>query len=146
MGEAIDTSGYVPMGAEHSRAAGRDLAGINWRWSDFSLFEQGYVEALLTDLDRARMASYRAAAWGSKGRSVPIRPAFSWLSPEALAMILVDCECAQHPDWTYSAHDGWHLWSDRQAGKWATLPPLRVSLSDDGKVHLSAQSQGSDDA
>lgn len=132
----LDTSGVVAcfptlrsswQGAEHLS------------WSDLSPFAQGYVEALFAELtrDMVRPLEGRGAGWGL--------PAFSDLSPEALAMILGDCEAYRaerdergpYPAAHWTAERGGDFWGSRQCGTWINFPPYTVSLGDDGKVRLA---------
>lgn len=145
----LDTSGFVRLRREGPWGVADDHA-----WSDLDPFTQGYIEALFADLDRARMARYRAAAWGSKERAVPIRAAFHWLAPETLARIMEDCGvrhsyyAAQHEG--IDKHAGLKFWRDRSVGCWAHAgqPPLAPYLGRDGKIYLRDQSasEGSDAA
>lgn len=111
-------------------------------WGDLSPFAQGYVEALIQCADAERRA---ARPFGQY-----LRLGFSDLSPEALAMILRDCEAmaGRFPAMRFTANDGFAFWGSRKAGfrtgadafHGATLngpfPPLRVYLDDAGKVRL----------
>lgn len=113
-GFTLDTAGAV----HGVVASDGDLAA--YLWPDLSPFMQGYVEALLR-------------ATGS---------AFSDLSPEALALILRDCEANREalaaigihgPGTAQSGADFWRL---RNTCKMTTFPPLVPFLADDGRVHL----------
>jgi hypothetical protein len=117
-----------------------DLIGYR-HWSDLTPFQQGYVEALLRALDAQRWQAYRASCAASPGRHlpVPLHPAFRWLSPEALALILRDCQRFTGGR-TWGADVGRGFWLDRQEGSYTNaldpFPPLTVTLSDAGKVEL----------
>lgn len=141
MGEVFDTSGEVfdvnPL-ADGSHAF--------WTWEHLTPFQRGYVEALLHHAHD--YLGLRA------GRYAPL--GFSDLSPEALAMILADCEAfsrAIGKDPSHNAGLGRRfyenrqsrfssLWSLHQAEFNAAFPPLRVFLSDDGKIHLQPEEAG----
>ncbi|MET3527264.1 hypothetical protein [Phenylobacterium koreense] len=122
----FDTSGYVwqPPGAKSIYKV---------RWEDLSPFEQGYVQALLRGVDLVgqwldTVDPYRA-------------PGFSDLAPEALAMILRDCEArapAYAASMRYPPSAGRSFWRVRQHGHVPTFPPLRVFLNDAGKVCLAS--------
>lgn len=140
------------MSIENLRAAGAveergsftlDTSGLvddpeGWgilEWSDLSPFAQGYVEALFESVVPVRDdgATVERCVWEVAG--------FRHLSPEAVEMILRDCElweqtrapCAIEAD----ADDGRELWRHRQANESAYLfPPYRIFLSDEGKVCL----------
>lgn len=136
----LDTSGQVAVG--RNPVWGLLTVGF----SDLPPFAQGYVEALLQSLDAARMAAYRAAPWGSKGREVPIPAAFSWLAPEALALILTDCgDYGRYFTGTKPHENGGHFWRNRQYGHLRDVtndgvtrhfPPLAPYLREDGKIDL----------
>lgn len=90
-------------------------------WSDLSPFAQGYIAAAL--------------------ESIGV-PEWSRLAPEALALILSDCETAPaiyRAKWPDMADAGRALWRDRQQGILSIfgIPPLRVYLDDAGNVRLS---------
>lgn len=116
---AFDTSGEVgpmPAGPYNERS---------FRWGDLSPFAQGYVEALLLEFGHT---------WSDDNGDLFV--SFSDLSPEALAMILRDCEA-----WTKvypKAASGQSFWRCRQEQlvKRPAFPPLRVYLNDAGKVCL----------
>lgn len=138
MGEfKLDTSGAVFIPDPRFPAGATRI-----RWEDLSPFAQGYVEASWREWGHL----HPGKVWGSL-----VKPfGFSDLSPEALSMILGDCEAHQK---TYGlpAGDprntarGRNFWVNRQTGMWAKtgaglvggFPPLRVWLDDDGKVELS---------
>lgn len=65
-----------------------------------------------------------------------LTPRLSDLHPEALAMILRDCEAllADLPHARNAAHDGMTAWDIRQHGGYREFRPLVVSLDDAGKV------------
>lgn len=114
---------------------------VVYTWSSLSPFAQGYVEALFGDLNGRRI---RATSDGLN----PYR--FSDLSPEALAMILADCErrlrhCPSEgsdpgPSFARTGEVprecGRRFWKWRQQGNTKNFPPLTPYLADDGKVHL----------
>jgi len=119
----LDTSGEVqnvPTG----------IAGIcgDYRWSDLTPFQQGYVEVLFANQDTEW--ANRPWLWGGMDR-----PGFSDLSPEALARIIADCEVAASIlGRDNRSEDGAWFWNGgkRQPG----FPPLTPYLSEDGKIHL----------
>lgn len=130
----LDTTGEVYMDTGPHR-------GQRFMWRNLSPFCQGYVEALLRALDAQRWAAYRASCAASPGRHlpVPLHPAFHWLAPEALALILRDCEGIGFGRGRFYAdtqRQGGHFWADRQRGGFVNFPPLTITLSDDGKVCL----------
>jgi hypothetical protein len=120
----LDTSGrawvtrYASDGAE---LRVRDLIS----WHNLDPFTQGYVEALL----RVAPEWVRCGAVAGPHEGYC---AFSDLSPEALAVILKDCEMVRVM-WHGKGQDFWRL---RQEGGWPGFPPLTVYLGDDGKVRL----------
>lgn len=67
-------------------------------------------------------------------------PAFSDLSPEALALILRDCERLKtiYPTWADRVMAGRDFYEERQRGEWVKFgfPPITPYLSDDGKACL----------
>lgn len=127
----LDTSG---------RVAG-DHAGLTvwYEFDDLSPFAQGCVEALFASIEYPAAQDTR---YLDKG--------FSDLSPEALAMILRDCELFlnRHPGWVTRGGGslfwkGRHDQEERSSGSLFSdtlrdFPPLRVSLDDAGKVQLTA--------
>lgn len=138
MGEVFDTSGVAlavrPDGSGHMDG---------WLWEHLTPFQQGYVEALFSTLryaPKTPLPDPPSLGWRSF--------AFSSLSPEALAMILGDCEafCSAFGRDTRILPQGQAFWTQRQDGGWAnqspSFPPLRVSLSDDGKIHLQPEEAG----
>lgn len=85
----LDTSGVVlPF---HRYDLQWNAEPVGYRWPDLSPFAQGYVEALLRDAwDQGVVILDR---WGDgEDDTDQNRPGFSDLSPEALALILRDCE------------------------------------------------------
>ncbi len=97
-------------------------------WSDITPFAQGYVEALFESLSPAFRSGPKSSQFG-----------FSDLSPEALGMILKDCE-AHEKAYPLQAHDprrhnrGLNFWRNRQAGMWTNsgFPPLTSYLGATG--------------
>lgn len=80
----LDTSGVVMV--PHDSDANSDAS--LYRWTDLTPFQQGYVEALFASNDPMR--------WESTGSPAhTVKPAFDRLSPEALSLILRDCEAFQ---------------------------------------------------
>lgn len=124
---ALDTSGDVMI--PKPDAAMDDFVC----WDDLTPFEQGYVEAMLTE-SRKRLFhnpydAYRARASG-----------FRDLAPETLAMVRRDCEAALSDEYSLAremAHEGGIFWGERQGGSEPRFPPLTPYLGDDGKVYLS---------
>lgn len=99
-------------------------------WSDLSPFAQGYVEAMLIE---------SARGWTDTGKLVV---SFSELHPEALDMILRDCEVLARRVGYMAKADaemGALVWAQRQDGKISAFPPLRVYLDDGGKVRLEVR-------
>lgn len=127
-GFTLDTSGFVWL--QHGQLA-------NTYWEDLTPFQQGYVEALLASISELPSGiNPPAGEW---------RPfAFSDLAPEALAMILRDCERihgrargALTNGLARPTDPGGAFWRLRQRGIYGDdFPPLTPSLSDDGRVHL----------
>lgn len=120
----LDTSGTVKV---TRRTPFGDTITHGAIWSDLSPFAQGYVEAIFAELQQLS----HTTGW-----------AYRYLSPEALAMILRDCE-AYRARYQSSTHEqGAAFWAARQnptryfSGWNADFPPLRVYLNDDGKVML----------
>lgn len=116
-------------------------------WEDLSPFAQGYVEALwraFCDDENDRRSEMR----GHVNRSIPAEKdyGFSDLAPEALDMILRDCEAlaAAVSSPSYNNRNsrimGEGCWEARQKREPAYaargFPPLRISLNEDGKVAL----------
>ena len=96
---------------------------------DLTPFAQGYVEALLTE----------AATIAPEGYMPD--PSFRNLAPETLARIIADCSAAMDEllwDDDRSHQSGATVWRERQADQWADLPPLAVTIGDDGKVRFAA--------
>lgn len=125
----LDTSGQVAVG----RNPVWGVLTVSFR--DLPPFAQGYVEALFAD---AR-PGYDDAGLG--GHYVC---GFSDLSPEALGMILQDCERIQGRaregltnGLARPTDPGGAFWRLRQRGIYGDdFPPLTPFLADDGKVHL----------
>lgn len=139
-GFQLDTSGEVgPMpGARYgSPGCVIDAAPSFIRWSDLSPFAQGYVEALFDQPIELEFGGQIHANWHKLG--------FSDLSPEALAMILRDCErfTELFGEWPLREH-GEGFWIGRQKDKHPDFPPLTPTLSEDGKVNLVVQAQVGD--
>lgn len=123
-------------------------------WSDLSPFAQGYVEALFASFERWPSTTFGDAKYPAlpnvSGHGVTIGLGFSDLSPEALALIIRDCERALRTSlWGNSVRDGRLFWSERTeelfSGFWGgqqtllcetLFPPLRPFLNEDGKVCL----------
>ena len=117
--------------------------------ADLTPFAQGYVAELLGTLDAARMAHYQARRRRGLPEAVPIRPAFDWFAPEALALILSDCERHQsahadalngkdgprRPD-SSPQNDGRMFWHWRNKPESTCYAPLRVFLDGAGKIQL----------
>ena len=141
--ETIDTSGSI----------GPDLkAGLlfDFQWDDLSPFAQGYITALLCLRRKGcDCCEGRGEIGGHTGQTPEsfvwvtepcpaCVPGFSDLAPEALALILSDCEAAKARLMCNAGDGGW-FWSNRQAGRFDPFPPLRVYLDDAGKVRLSTE-------
>jgi hypothetical protein len=125
----LDTAGLVSLPASVVIASGnRQCSPV--AWSDLSPFVQGYIEALAEYSDRELGEAFERR----HGAGEVI--GFSDLSPEALALILKDCEHARASD---TAEAGRLFWTMRQGGKLTAFPRLTVSLSDEGKVLLSQE-------
>lgn len=131
---SFDTSGTVrlPLGS-----SGGVTETALYRWPDLTPFAQGYVEALFAEFNARAGEAYEIT-----------QPAgFSHLSPEALALILRDCEPAPNSQAAISvaphiaAELGRQFWARRQAGEYRAFPPLTPYLSDDGKVCLREAGQ-----
>ena len=166
----LDTSGDVraPIPWAPGSTGWMPASGI-WaiRWPDLSPFVQGYVEAASAELQRSfcrvhsatraehplsryvRCTACGARGIPSNGRRKPgrtrrvtwLKVRFSMWSPEALALILRDCEAASgppHPRAVVGAANaaGRLFWYTRQHGKLPSFPPLTPYLADDGKVCL----------
>lgn len=90
----------------------------------FTPFAAGYMDAIRAEL--------------------PPEAALAPFAPEALAMILADCERADGlvSDENGLSEAGISFWDARQWGYLCNLGlrPLTVSLGDDGKVRLAGQS------
>lgn len=136
------------------RVAG-DYAGLTvwYEFGDLSPFAQGYVEALLRDYGHVCEGRPRGSGEHPMLRSMIMahrQAAFSDLHPEALAMILRDCEWAESflSQGNMFARglvksEGERFWQTRKAGEWVsgrpapvTFKPLTIYLDDAGKVRL----------
>lgn len=138
----LDTSGRVNITSDPAKGF--------IRWDDLSPFAQGYVEALFASLRRWNGRPVLPVPGPEGSSSSLIEVAFCDLHPEALAMILRDCEALtqEFPTMALTHNDGFVFWHSRQSGfrpgadafHGASLkvafPPLRVSLDDAGKVRL----------
>lgn len=127
----LDTSGVVKF-------EGGTLGVLSWEGLGQigGPFAQGYVEALFASIGCL-------LPWERHdGHSEPQYVGFSDLAPEALAMILRDCEafCSAFGRDARIAPQGKAFWMQRQDGGWSnqtpSFPPLRVYLNDAGKVML----------
>lgn len=119
----LDTSGYIDLPNPH-------VLGLKYRWGDLDPFTQGYVEALLESVGQRK---------------------FDRIQPDALALIMKDCEAFGAAIGRSPAHNiglgriffesrqiGFtKFWSVHQAEFTAAFPPLTVTLGDDGNIHLS---------
>jgi hypothetical protein len=124
----LDTSGAVGPVPGYPNS-GPVEHGCKFIWRDLTPFQQGYVEALFASVMPPRTVNPSFAS------------GFSDLSPEALALILRDCERWQEQFPAVGKHkDGAAFWELRtkQYVKRPDFPPLTVSLSDEGKVQLRA--------
>lgn len=102
-------------------------------WSDLSLSEQGYIEALFNSLAVRWDGSPCdfACSRGATGEGWVIDLGFSDLAPESLRQVVSDCdayclpiiELARCPD---EREIGRIFWEDRQKGRLARFPPLSV--------------------
>jgi hypothetical protein len=129
----FDTSGFVAM-----RTHSLGIVTQSVRWTDLTPFQQGYVEALF--------ASISELPSGTNPPAGEWRPfAFSDLSPEALALILRDCErqATVYTDRKPDVLDGQIFWDGRKNHVLRPygFPPLTVSLNDAGKVCLSTPNE-----
>lgn len=126
----LDTSGEVEL---WPRAPDGDRRHVR-HWMDLSPFAQGYVEAIFASLPKWRGRPSVEAPSPPRAAKVV---GFSHLSPEALALILRDCEAT---DFSWNGrrctHAGKLFWKTRQDGKSAAFPPVTISLSDAGKVEV----------
>lgn len=134
----FDTSGEVAIPAIIAMTGEPDTIALTWRWGDLSPFAQGYVEAALADA----LPLFNIAT----------PPRFTTLAPEALAMILHDCEVYERhhpmkPFAEYRRARGSAFWTERNSGKrtsdWAPVHfyPVAACLGDDGKVCLAPTTQ-----
>lgn len=137
-GFTLDTSAGVwmpPPQPGNVGAVSRHLV----KWSELSPFVQGYVEALLSP-------PLILVTFNEPTGELPWKPmstrnlGFSDLSPEALALILRDCEdCKDVPGCASLSNTpatGEMFWDLRQEGDLPRWPALTPYLSDDGKVCL----------
>lgn len=138
---ALDTSGVVRACAQ----LGSTVHCRNWDWSDLTPFAQGYVEAMFAEQRswNGRPVLPVPAPEGSSPSQV-VEVGFSDLAPEALALILEDCDrwlrlYAATPS---DAANGARFWELRnlQLVTRHDFPPLRAHLGGDGKVALSQAS------
>lgn len=121
----LDTSGYVegrPQGVRTKR----------WHWSDLTPFQQGYaaevIKAAQDAHDREMMSDLDGPEY---------RLGFTSLSPAAIAMIIRDCEDANHTfNGARDAGGGRAFWAWRKTGQSVAFPPVTITLSDDGNVNL----------
>lgn len=106
-------------------------------WSDISPFAQGYVEGAKQAFPTLQLSEALKGARGYRGcPSIALDWTFGHLSPEAIALILKDCDAARKRRIADTALGGKIFWSERQAGRIRAFPPLTPFLSDDGRVHL----------
>jgi len=130
---ALDTSGRV--------AGDIDGLAVWYEFEDLAPFAQGYVEAIFAGLEHPGYIDVEPG--NTDAGHIPV--GFRHLAPEALAMILRDCE-GLSGIYSDTARGGALFWSDRLGGHFLGLnpqtrfPPLRVYLNDDGKVALSQAS------
>lgn len=128
----LDTSGRV-------RAAPNAPHAANWYcWSDLTPFAQGYVEAMLRDLDARRMAHYQDRRRRGLPEAVPICPRYSWLAPATVERITVDCAKLAALYGFSTEKQGrlvWWLRNEQMVSR-PGFPPLTPFLSDDGLIML----------
>lgn len=120
----FDTSGFVP---DTNPLSGRS----RYHWTDLSPFVQGTLEAAARELYERLLT----VGWTKAEASAAV--AFSRWSPDALALILRDCEryCEHHEISGLTAVAGRAYWDNRQHGLYlVTSPPLHHFLNDAGKV------------
>lgn len=133
-GQQLDTSGAVQATDAVMVALRRKAV----RWQDLSPFAQGYVEALFASLNvGGSYIGYLQTSYGELHRCT-----FRDLAPEALDMILRDCEVLARRVGYMTAADadmGALVWAQRQRGEISDFPPLRISLTEAGKVALEAE-------
>lgn len=138
----LDTSGFVidPMKPETNRRH------AIW-WADLSLFEQGYIEALL----RSFVVDDPDILEAAERTGVSPYAGFSDLAPSTLEAIRKDC--AEHQAATKAvlgvaqsdAEAGRAFWNFRQSllpQPSLAFPPLHITLHDDGKVYLQPKGEG----
>lgn len=104
------------------------------RWSDLDAFTQGYIEALMGDVEGVTVDHFLA-----NGRD---KMAFVDLAPEALARIIEDCAEALAPFGSRAGGQlethGRRFWETRQRGGFGwRIPRLTITLGDDGKVRFA---------
>lgn len=144
----LDRSGEVLILADPGYTARQAVC-----WSDLSPFVQGYVEAAARELYE-RLASASMQNLHRARRLAVSKVAFHNWSPEALALILRDCEAFAARgrgaiNFQETPEAGGRFWIARQtgfpqAGSQAlcdAFPPLTPYLSDDGKVCLREDAQ-----
>ena len=131
---ALDTSGELRGSRLIEQPDGNWRS--HWRWSDLSPFVQGTLTAASEELQRALEADPGNYLDGG-GRVEYIGPhvRFDMWSPEALALILRDCEAAgvSHREIVGAVSDRERRL--RGAGAWQRSG-LTPYLADDSKVHL----------
>ena len=126
-GQQLDTSGVV-------RA---DIDGMisPVGWEDLpNDFVRGFIRAMLLEFGHA---------WANDDGDLFV--SYSDLAPEALDMIIRDCEAMQSGLLIGSGQDGGReAWASRQSGwkDWGTtpshrFPPYRITLTEAGKVALT---------
>lgn len=135
-GFTLDTSGVV---ADASPSPPRvNGEPCSYRWENLTPFQQGYVEAALSEY--AVRKAWRLRHGGPN--DIPPAVPFRHLAPETLALVLKDCERRDHEDFvningsTDVRAEGRWFWTARQRGSLETFPPLTVTPGDDGKVYL----------
>lgn len=136
----LDTSGRV-----HGFAGSGRFPRDYREWEDLTPFQQGYVEALFAEVPPALVPNGDPETGESWDEEDP--RGFSDLSPEALAMILADCDrqALVYTDRTPDQTDGRIFWSGRQHNVLRSrgFPPLTPYLSDEGRVCLKVASPSS---
>lgn len=137
----FDTSGVVYIGTDPAQPGGHVA------WSDLTPFAQGFVEGLFASLKQTGFGPVLPF-----GAGTDLLVAFSDLSPDALALILRDCEAlTQSETFTFAntTEAGSYCWQMRQIGWPAVVggpvlrgrfPPLRPVLNDSGQIDLKEQS------
>lgn len=133
----LDTSGVVEGAPYVEMPDGQKFLAVGWAM--LSPFAQGYVEALLD----AGTDTFGLVIINAHHKET--NPVFSDIAPEALAMVLRDCErfvAHAKMDLSGLSEAGASFWRLRQAdtAAWAyAFPPLRAYLNDAGKVALTSQ-------